>query len=483
MKKFTGVFSKMKRDNLKILFVASECTPIAKVGGLGDVIGALPKALTELGLDVRIVIPKYRIIDENKYNFKLIASKIKKKEEFINIYQGFLPDSKVPVYLLENEKYFGENGVYSHISSFDGIERFLFFSETILDIFSYIKWFPQIIHCHDWETAIIPLLLKLKGEKKIRTLLTIHNLAIQGKWNSQDVFRFLNLKRSGIETLQFRDKDKDFNILQQGILNADLLNTVSSTYRKEIITKKYGKGLEIFLRQRKNSLLGILNGIDFVRFNPETDLDIKENYSLINFEKKNRNKIELQKIFKLPEKKNALLFSFIGRLDPQKGIDLVIKIMPNLVKSDCQLVILGKGGEEYEKELQELAKKYPKNISVYIKFDPVLAQKIYAGSDIFLMPSKFEPCGLGQMIAMRYGAIPIVRETGGLADTVIQRKTGFLFKQYNSRALLKIINEALKVYKNKKEWLKIIKRAMKENFSWKMSAKEYLSLYKKLLNV
>ena len=468
---------------MKLLFVASECTPIAKVGGLGDVVGALPKALAELGLDVRIVIPKYRIIDENKYHFELIASKIGVREEFINIYQGLLPESKVIVYLLENEKYFGENEVYSHISSFGGIERFLFFSETILDIFSHIKWFPQIIHCHDWETAIIPLLLKLKGEKRIRTLLTIHNLAVQGKWNPKDVFHLLNLNGNEIETLRFRDKDKDFNILQQGILNADLLNAVSPTYRKEILTKKYGNGLENFLAQRKNSLLGILNGIDFVRFNPETDPAIKENYSVINFEKKNKNKIELQKIFQLPEKKNALLFGFIGRLDPQKGIDLIIKILPNLVKSDCQLVILGKGEKEYEKELQELAKKYPKNIFVYIKFDPVLAQKIYAGSDIFLMPSKFEPCGLGQMIAMRYGTIPIVRETGGLADTVIQRKTGFLFKQYNSRALVKIINEALKVYENKKEWQKIIKRAMKEDFSWKISAKEYLSLYKKLLNV
>jgi starch synthase len=467
---------------LKILFVASECTPIAKVGGLGDVIGSLPKALKELGVDVRICLPKYEIIDFKKYKFELIAKDIEVKNERVNIYQGFLPESEVILYLLENEKYFGQNGVYPGFKK--EIERFLFFSQAVLEIFPAINWFPDIIHCHDWHTAIVAPLLNLKPKNlKPKTLLTIHNLSNQGKWSAKKILDFLNLKGNEIENLKVRDKDGDFNILQQGILNADLLNTVSPTYAKEILTKEYGEGLEESLIKRKKELFGILNRIDKKKFNPEIDPDLKTNYSHRNLERKIENKIHLQEILNFKKNPEIPLFGFISRLTSQKGIDLIIDIVPELIKRNCQLVILGVGSPDYEKKLLELSQKYPRNISVQIKFDPILAQKIYGGADIFLMPSKFEPCGLGQMVAMCYGTIPIARKTGGLADTIEDGKTGFLFKEYKVEAFLKTIKKALNLYQNKEEWQKLTREAMKKDFSWVLSAKEYLKLYKKLLNV
>lgn len=486
------IFYDMEENNLKILFASSECTPTAKVGGLADVIGSLPGALKKLDLDVRIVIPKYKTIDEKKYYFRKIDSKVKVKEEFVNIYQGFLPESNVPIYLLENEKYFGENGIYfertAFVGSFKEIQRFLFFSQAVLEIFPNFHWSPSIIHCHDWHTAILPVLAKLQIQPptldraggKIKNLLTIHNLANQGRWEAKEIFDFLKLKGDEFESFKIRDRYGNFNILEQGILNADLLNTVSPTYAKEILTKECGEELEKSLLKRKKELCGILNGIDESRFNPAADPNLKKNYSLKNLEKKTENKTELQEILNLAKNPTIPLFGLISRLTPQKGIDLLIEIIPELIKRNCQLAILGVGSADYEKKLLELSQKYPENVSSQIKFDSVLAQKIYAGSDIFLMPSKFEPCGLGQMISMRYGTIPIGRKTGGLADTIKNKKTGFFFEKYESEALLETIKEALKCYQKQKKWNEMIKTAMSEDFSWQKSAQKYLKLYKKL---
>jgi starch synthase len=469
---------------MKILVVASECTPIAKVGGLGDVIGSLPKALNQLGCDVRIAIPKYQIIDSKKYKTHLVASHVKVKEESVNIYESFLPDSRVPVYLLENEKYFGENGVYlaksAFVDSFKEIQRFLFFSQSVTEIINFLGWQPQIVHCHDWHTSLIPLLLKLKN-KKIRTLLTVHNLANQGKWPAIEILRFLNFKGNETRSLKEIDKEGNLNIFEQGILNADILNTVSKKYSQEIKTKEYGEGLEQDLIKRQKCLFGIINGIDYERFNPQTDPDIENNYSLRNIFNKTKNKTALQKILKFPVNLDTPLLGIINRLTSQKGVDLVLGIVPDLLKSDCQLIVLGVGEDEYEKKLKELSERYPKNISANIRFDPVLAQKIYAGADIFLMPSKFEPCGLGQMIAMKYGTIPVVRKTGGLSETVHNGKTGFVFTEYNEESLLKSVKEALKLFKDKYGWKKMQKNAMSQDFSWEKSAKEYLKLYEKLV--
>jgi len=480
----------MGKKKLKVLFVASECTPIAKVGGLGDVVGSLPKALKELGVDVRICLPKYQIVGFKKYKFDLISGKIKVKNEKIDIWQGFLPENDVPVYLLDNEKFFGKNGVYfersAFVGSFKEIERFLFFSQAVLEILPAIDWRPDIIHCHDWHTAILPVLAKLQirdSKFEIRNLLTIHNLANQGKWRAKEIFYFFNLKGKETESLKIRDREGNFNILQQGILNADLINTVSPTYAKEILTNEYGEGLEESLIKRKKELFGILNGIDEKRFDPETDPDLKINYSYQNLERKIENKIHLQEILNFKKSPEIPLFGFIGRLTSQKGIDLIIEIIPQLVKIGCQLVILGVGIADYEKKLLELSQKYPQNISSQIKFDPVLAQEIYAGADIFLIPSKFEPCGLVQMIAMRYGAIPIGRKTGGLVNTIEDGKTGFLFEKYETKTFFQTIKKALNLCQDKKEWQKIQKRAMRKDFSWQKSAIEYLKLYKKLLKL
>ena len=450
---------------------------MAKVGGLADVVGALPKVLKDSGFDVRICLPRYQAINLKEYKFELIAKDINVKKEKISIYQGFLPQSQTVIYLLENKKYLSRNDIY-----FEEIPRFLFFSQAVLEIFPAINWFPDVIHCHDWHTAAIPLLLKAGNYKlKTKTLLTIHNLAQQGKWNAKEVLNFLNLKNEKAENLKVRDRAGDFNILQQGIFSADLINTVSPNYAREILTKKYGEGLEKCLLERREQVFGVLNGIDEKKFNPRTDPDLKLNYSLQNIKGKAKNKTHLQEKLNLSMNQEIPLFAFIGRLDSQKGIDLITEVVPDLIGKNCQLVILGKGSSDYEKKLIELSRKYPQNISSQIKFDSVLAQEIYAGADIFLMPSQFEPCGLVQMIAMRYATIPVARKTGGLADTIEEGKTGFLFEKYNTRAFLKSINKVIKAYQDKEEWFKLMKRAMEKNFTWNKSALAYRRLYRQLL--
>lgn len=492
--------------NLKVLFIASELTPIAKVGGLGDVAGALPLALKKLGVDIRVALPKYGIIDDKKYPSKLeiknIKVKIGGKKELVNLYSTLIPKSNVPLYLIDNQKYFGSQGVYgsktAFVESVNEMHKFIFFSESILKIFEPLKWQPDIIHCNDWHTGILPLLIKIsslkihpvksprsgelaKGElfNRVKTIFTIHNLANQGVWNTKEIFNFLGVTGLEHPNLKKRDKKGDFNLMQQGILNADLINAVSPAYAKEILTPEYGCSLEKNLKKRKSDLYGIVNGIDTNFFNPETDPEIKSNYSIKNLDKKIENKLSLQKELGLTENKNFPLMGIVSRLTYQKGIDLIIKILPDLVKLNCQLVVLGEGQTSYQEDLLKLAKKYPKNISSQIKFDASLAQKIYAGSDIFLMPSLFEPCGLGQLIAMRYGTVPVVRSTGGLKDTV-NSKNGFIFKKSDESELLKTIKKSLAVYKKPADWRKLQINGMKQDFSWNKSAKEYIKLYNRL---
>ncbi|MBZ9569655.1 glycogen synthase [Patescibacteria group bacterium] len=464
--------------SLKTLFIASECAPIAKIGGLADVTGALPKALKPLGVDVSVILPFYKVIKIKKNKLKLVKKNIpvifNRKKESFNLWKTFLPNTNVPLFLIENKKYFSGKGVYVESDASSGgseaeAGRFLFLSVAGIEIAKLMN--ADILHCQDWHTAIIPFIIKKEGHK-IKTLLTIHNLGYQGIYPNKLVNKFLGTNFP----------EKNVNCLKLGILNTDLLNTVSKTYSREILTKKYGEGLKKILLKRKKDLSGILNGIDQDRFNPKTDSSLKANYSFSNLNKKKENKIDLQRILKLPQNQKTPLFSFIGRLTSQKGVDLICKIAPFLVNSSCQLVVLGKGERKYEKNLLKLARKYKKNISVKIKFDSALAQNIYAGSDFFLMPSKFEPCGLGQLISQRYGTIPIGRETGGLSDTIRHGKTGFLFKEYKAEAFLRSIKRALKFYQNEKEWKKLIERAMKKDFSWKKSAKEYIKLYRKLLS-
>ena len=451
----------MKNNQLKILIAAAEITPLAKVGGLGDVVGALPKALSKLNLDARIIIPFYGIIDKNKYRIKLIKQNIKTGDATINLWQTNLPNSTVPVYLIEHN-FFKDKEIYSSTLA-DGqkdIKKFIFFSQAILESIKAINFIPNTIHLNDWHTAAVATLLKTSYKtdpffKQTKTLYTIHNLANQGIIKTK-------------------------NYMAEGILNANLVNTVSPTYAKEILTKEYSAGLEKILLSRKNDLYGILNGIDTNFFNPTTDKLTNQKYSLKNLNKKTTNKLALQKQLGLLQDKNTALVGLVTRFVWQKGIELITE---KFSKLNCQFVFLGTGEKKYEDALLNLAKKYPNNFKTIIKFDEKLAHEIYASSDIFLVPSRFEPCGLTQMVAMRYGAVPMVRETGGLKDTV-NSNVGFTFKKFDSAEFYKTLEKALTIYYYKpKIWRQLQLNDMKQDFSWDKSAKEYLKLYQKLLKI
>jgi len=442
------------KNNLKILIAAAELTPLAKVGGLADVVGALPKALVNLGVDARIIIPFHGLIDRNKYRSKLIKNKIGVGGQTVNLWQTILPETKIPVYLIEH-KFFKGKKIYGAALA-DGnsdIKKFTFFSPAVLACLETIDFRPDVIHLNDWHTAAIATMIKTGGQS-LKTLYTIHNLANQGVI-----------------------KDKNRNLMAEGVLNSDLVNTVSPTYAKEILTKEYGCGLEKILIKRKKQLSGILNGIDTDFFNPATDKFIKRHYSVRSLAAKSTNKTALQSQLGWPRNKNTALVGLVTRFVRQKGVDLITEKFSRL---NCQFIFLGAGEKKYEDALLNLAKKYPRQFSVKIKFDERLAHEIYAASDIFLVPSRFEPCGLTQMIAMRYGSVPVVRLTGGLADTV-NKKNGFTFKKFTASEFYKILSQALKIYYEKpKAWQQLKLSGLKKDFSWDKSAKQYLKLYRKL---
>lgn len=481
---------------LRILFASAEVSPFAKVGGLADVAGSLPKALEKAGIDVRVVMPKYGIVDSSKFPLTKVADTVsipfRGKNETISLYQSPLPGSSVPVYFIEHEEFLGGDGVYPPSEIIDESLRFSFFTRSALEIFPTLNWWPDVIHCHDWQTAMIPALVKIFGKRNkkfshIKTLLTIHNLAMQG-WTSWDESASM-LGISESDQASFSQKDisgTKINYLEQGILLADKLNTVSPTYAKEILTQEFGVELEKKLATRKNDLIGILNGIDYDIFNPKNDPSIAVPFTKDSLNKKQENKLALQKQSGLTEDPRVPLIGLVSRLTDQKGIDLIAEIGDQFLSQDVQFVLLGTGDKKVEKLMNDLAKKFPRKMSAIIAFDKKLAMQVYAGSDMFLMPSKFEPCGLGQMIAMKYGTVPIVRATGGLKDTVqpIDSRTGkgdgFVFQQSQSSELLEVIQSALALYKDEKLWHTVVQRVMKNDFSWTQSAKEYIKLYEHL---
>jgi len=472
---------------MKILFVASECSPMAKVGGLADVVGSLPKALKPQGVNVAIALPFYEVIKIKKNKLKLIKKNIpvffQKKETSFNLWQTFLPESRVPLFLIENKEYFAGKGIYpaddaSSSGSKSEAVRFSFLSIASIKVAKLLK--VEVLHCHDWHTALIPFLIK-KEKNRIKTLLSIHNLGYQGVYDRKTINNLL-----GSEIFK---KDKKINSVKIGILNADFINTVSPSYAKEILTKKYGFGLQRYLQKRKKNLTGILNGLDEDQFSPEKDSYLKKKYSWRKIEDKNINKAFLQK--KCFGRTNSKIptISIISRLADQKGFTLIKDIFKSLMKENCQFVLLGKGAKRYESLFLKFAKKFPEKCWVRIDFDEKLAHQIYAGSDIFLMPSYFEPCGLGQQIAMKYGTIPVARKTGGIKDTVFEVKTsgkkvegtGFLFQKYTGKALLSTTKKALRHYDKKNVWRAIQLNGMKQDLSWQKSAKKYKALYKKIL--
>lgn len=458
---------------MKIAICASEVVPFAKTGGLADVAGALPQALEESKEEVIVVMPRYKAIQDSKFKIK----RLKEDVSYSTI------GRKIKVYFIENENYFSRDALYGDKTGDykDNLERFSYYSRRALELLKEIKFKADIIHVHDWQACLIPVYLKTLYQNdpfygKTRSVLTIHNIGYQGLFLKEE-FPKLGLDWSlfNIEGLEFFDR---INILKGGIVFSDIINTVSETYSKEIQTSEFGFGLEGILNKRKDRVFGILNGLDYSIWNPEKDKFIAKNYGIKNIGDKIVNKEKLCKACKLPFKKNVPLFGIVSRLAEQKGFDILAQAIGRICKLKLQLVILGTGDLKYHQILEQMVKKYPKVISLHLKFDDALAHNIYAGSDIFLMPSKYEPCGLGQLISLRYATVPLVFKTGGLADTV-DENNGFIFDRYNKDALIETMKEAAAVFLKEKKWGALMKAGMKYNFSWASSAKKYIELYKK----
>lgn len=475
---------------MNILIVASEAHPFIKTGGLGDVIGALPVALNDLGADVRVVIPNYRDIKkEIKENLKYIDN-FTVNLGWRNQYCGILEyeHEGVKFYLLDNEYYFNRGGLYGY---YDDGEKFAFFDRAVLEFAKHIDWVPDILHCNDWQTGMVPVLLKLEYSKEekfknMKTMFSIHNLFFKGMFDPKVLPELF-----GYDYESFNNGSLEHygavSFLKGGINYADKVTTVSKSYAEEIKTPEYGEQLEGLLRYRSSALEGIVNGIDYKEYNPEEDKYIYSTYSVNDLENKKINKEELQKELGLTVNKDVPMIGLVSRLTHQKGCDLIINILEELLKEDIQVVVLGTGDYMYEESFKSFQGRHPNKISANIKFSNELAHKIYAASDMFLMPSLFEPCGLGQLIALRYGSIPIVRETGGLKDTVTpyneydETGNGFGFKNYRFEELFNITKYALKIYRNKDKWNNIVRQAMSSDNSWEKSAKEYIEIYNQLI--
>lgn len=476
---------------INVLFVTSEAVPFAKSGGLADVCGTLPQMIDKKEADVRLIMPKYGCIPyeyvEKMRFIKWIEVPLGWRNQYCGIFE--LEHEGIKVYFIDNEFYFKSDKLYSYIH--EDVEKFGFFCKAALSVLPDLDFRPDIIHANDWQSAAIPFLLNAQFQdnpfyRGIKTITTIHNLRFQGVWDKNaicDVF--------GIDMSYFtNDKleyNGDMNILKGGLVYSDIITTVSETYAKEIQTPEYGEGLDGLLRARSGQLFGILNGLSYDQYNPANDEMIYKKYTSRGFiTGKRANKAALQKDLGLCQNENTFMIGIVSRLTNQKGLDLIAQIIAELNKRDIQLVVLGTGENQYENMFRWYAKTYPDKFSANIGFDNNLAHKIYAACDAFLMPSQFEPCGLSQIISLKYGTLPIVRETGGLKDTIkayneyTGEGNGFSFAPYNSNDLLTVVDYAMKVFYDKPSWNSIIRNAMRCDFGWSVSAKKYLDLYKKL---
>lgn len=461
---------------MRIAMCAPEVIPFAKTGGLADVTGALPLALEKLKQDVIILMPFYK---------KAALSKFEAKALYPGVLTG-RSGKGIKVYFIQGDKYFNREGLYGDKQGDypDNLERFSFFCRKCLELLKQIQFKPDVIHTHDWQASLIPIYLKTIFSsdpfyKDTKTLLTIHNLAYQGLFAREEFPKTgLDWSLFNMEQLEFYGK---VNILKGGIVFSDYINTVSTTYASEIQTKEFGCGLEGVLSKRKDCLFGILNGLDYSLWDPSIDEFIVKNYDAENLKDKYKNKEELQRECSLKVSKEIPLLGMVSRLAEQKGLDILSQAMDEILRLNLQLIILGTGDLKYHKLLEQNCKKFPRSFRLYLKFDNPLAHRIYAGSDIFLMPSRFEPCGLGQMISLKYATAPLVYKTGGLADT-IDKTNGFVFDNYTASGLVATIKLAASLYKDKKKWQAKIKKGMKANFSWQESARKYIQLYKKLIS-
>lgn len=471
---------------MKVLYAASEALPFAASGGLADVAGSLPQALKRRKVDCRVVMPLYGTIkEEMRATMKFVTSimvPVSWRRQYCGVYEA--KAGGVTYYLIDNEYYFKRSTLYGH---FDDGERYAFFSRAVLEILPHIDFKPDIIHCNDWQTAMVPVYYttvygKREGYTGIKTVFTIHNIQYQGIYTKAILGDVFGLGEEAMTLLEFGDC---INLMKGGIECANKVTTVSNTYAGEILDPWFSHGLDPILKERSYKLSGILNGIDTGNYNPEKDKDIFFNYSAKEPEDKAKNKAALQEIFSLPVKADVPVMGIVSRLVSHKGFDLIKRIMWELLSTtDMQLVMLGSGDWEYESFFKELAAAFPEKVGIRLGFVPDMARKIYAGSDLFLMPSKSEPCGLSQMVALRYGSVPIVRETGGLKDTITDsgdgKGNGFTFKSYDAFDMLDAIRRALAVYEDKDEWQKLVKRALKCDNGWGRSAKEYIALYENM---
>ena len=472
-----------------ILFIASEAVPFIKTGGLADVVGSLPKCFDKQYFDVRVMIPKYLCIKESFRNEMKYVNHFYMDYLGQNRYVGILEYEYegVTFYFIDNESYFWGDRPYG--DWYYDLEKFSFFCKAALSSLPVIGFKPDVIHCHDWQTGLIPVHLKDKfhgGEffRDIKSVMTIHNLKFQGVWDVKTIQHFSELPDYYF-TPDKLEAYKDGNMLKGGIVYADAITTVSNTYAEEIKTPFYGEGLDGLMRARSNSLRGILNGIDYDEFNPETDKRIVQNYNAKTFRKeKSKNKKALQAELGLAQDEKKFMIGIVSRLTDQKGLDLVQCVMDEICTEDVQLVVLGTGDERYENMFRHYDWKYNDRVSANIYYSEDMSHKVYAACDAFLMPSLFEPCGLSQLMSLRYGTVPIVRETGGLKDTVKPYNqyegtgTGFSFANYNAHEMFDTIRFAHSVYVEQREvWDQIAERGMREDFSWNTSAQKYVELY------
>jgi len=492
----SGVKRGVIKKKIRALFVSGEAVPFIKTGGLADVVGALPLELAKLGVEPVIFLPDYRGIRE-KFNLESTGIKVsvpiqESQDTVIKVGEVFTTEHDgVRVYFLRLDEYFDREYLYSTPQGDyeDNAPRFVFFSRGAVEFIREGGFAPRIIHCHDWQASLVPIYIKTLYKDDpaighIKSMLTIHNLAYQG------VFWKWDIKQIGLDESYFTPEYLEFygkvNFLKGGIIFADIVNTVSKKYAREIQTPQFGSGLEGVLLTRTNDLYGIPNGVDYSVWDPETDKNLPDQYSSNDLSGKAICKGTLKRELGL-EAGNAALIGIISRLAFQKGLDLVADSLAEIIEMGFQMVILGTGEKKYQQLLAASAKKFPGKLALKLEFNDALAHRIEAGADLFVMPSRYEPCGLNQLISLKYGTVPVVTATGGLDDTIedfdpqAKTGTGFKMKEPTKEELLSALNRALRVYEQPKLWERLVKNGMRKDFSWKTSAKEYLNLYKSLL--
>lgn len=478
---------------MNVLFVASEAAPFAKTGGLADVLGSLPAAIAALGHDVRVVIPRYQRIDPKSFRLKHVATlqvPLGAWKERCDLFMT-APAKNVTVYFVDKPIFYDRPELYGTAKADypDNAERFIFFSRAALELCGPVDFRPDIIHCNDWQTGLVPLFLKTFYRDSphlaaAKTIFTVHNLGYQGLFPHDDL-RLTNLGWDVFtpEGIEFWGK---INCLKAGLVYADSITTVSKTYSREIQTKEYGHGLDGVLKQRAKDLAGIVNGIDFHEYDPQHDPALSKPFSAAKPEGKIACKHALRKTLGLTNSPEPLI-GMVTRLADQKGLDILCEALPEIMKLGAGLIILGTGDQKYHTLLTEAAQTYPDQLRVLLQYNDALAKQIYAGSDLFLMPSQYEPCGLSQMIAFRYGSVPIARKTGGLKDTIANYQpktgngTGFLFEEYSAKALVAALRRALAAYANRTKWKRLMQNGMKQDLSWEHSAQDYVKLYRKMM--